>query len=559
MMENETLSYLQTKGWEFKRQAGQFILKICPFCQDSNDHFYISSTSGKFHCFKCEEIGNLRSLKKKLGDLLKKKLQHLPQQKPLPKPSNTIDLKKIEDQHKALLGNEKALSYLQEQRGFSPSTIDLFRLGLERDWIAIPYFLAGECVLIKYRRWRGEGDRFRREAGFESALFVSPFQADTGEAIVTEGEFDAVSLTQFGFPNTVSVSLGASGFKTEWIDHFEPYQKIFIAFDNDEKGTQGAEKLAEHRGRDRCYRGKLPLKDANECLLAGYGKYEIARCLREAEEYKPKSLKAPGDYSDQLEKLWRRDRTETVSTGWNNLDRLLGGLRPGELTIVTGETGQGKSTWVCNLALNQMMMGDPVWIGSFEQKPSSLLAKLASMHFERSFYRMTESEFKQAMEFLVNLPVRFLDHWGSITLETLKESIFYCRRRYGAKLAIVDHLHAFIKYTGDSERQAIDQAVTEIKGWAMDLEIPIILVVHPKNIQGGNRGNPVIEATDLKGSSGIRQWSDNVISIWRDKKREAEGENVVVVKLVKARDDTAREGNCVLRFDQNSQRYFDDT
>ncbi len=413
-------------------------------------------------------------------------------------------------------------------------------------------------MLIKYRRYRGEGERFKREAGFASALFISPNPANNGEVIITEGEFDAISLSQLGFTNVVSISTGANGFKSEWTDFFEPFQKIFISFDIDEKGNKGAEKLAERLGRYRCYRVTLPQKDANQCLVAGYTQEEIAQCFKEAQEFKPKNLKSPQDYSEQLLKLWKRDRTETVSTGWQNLDRLLGGLRRGELTTVTGETGQGKSTWVCNLAFNRMKEGDLVWIGSFETKPPPLLAKFMSMHLERSFYKLNEAEFNEAQYFIINLPLRFLDHWGTFNIDTLKESLYYCQRRYDMKLAIIDHLHAFIRYTGDAERQAIDQAVTAIKAWAMELDIPIFLVVHPKNIQGGTRKNPVIEATDLKGSSGIRQWSDNVISIWRDKKREESGEHLVVVKLIKARDDTAREGNCVLRFDPESQRYFDD-
>jgi twinkle protein len=547
-MEREITSYFDQKGWEFKFQSGEYILKACPFCGDQKNHFYISASTGAFHCFKCEEKGNLFSLKKRLGDL--------PEQRYIPKPTKTIDLEKVELRHKALLENKEALNYLQVERGFSLETIKQFRLGCEGDWIAIPYLLGGE--LTKYRRFRGEGEKFRREPGLDSDLYVTPNPSGNGEVIITEGEFDAISLTQLGFSNVVSVSVGANSFKPEWIDFFEPFKKIYVCFDNDQKGNEGAEKLAQRLGRYRCHRVRLPQKDGNQCLVAGYTKDEIDRYFKEAEEYKPKNLKAPGDYKEQLVKLWKRDRMETVSTGWKSLDRLLGGLRRGELTTVTGETGQGKSTWVCNLAFNRMKEGELVWIGSFEAKPPPLLAKFASMHLERSFYRLSENDLQQALYFIINLPLRFLDHWGTLNVDTLKESLYYCKRKYDVKLAIIDHLHAFIRYTGDAERQAIDQAVTAIKAWAMELDIPIFLVVHPKNIQGGPRKNPIIEATDLKGSSGIRQWSDNVISIWRDKKREEEGENLVVVKLMKVRDDTGREGNCVLRFDPDSQRYFDD-
>jgi len=549
-MEHEITSYLNLKGWEFKLQSGEYILKVCPLCHDSKNHFYISASTGAFNCFKCQETGNLFSLKKRVGDLPENRSNHTPKK--------IVDLKKVEEQHKALLANPEALKYLQEERGFSLKMIKYFRLGCRGDWIGIPFFQDDQCVLIKYRRYQGKGDKFEREKDCGSALFVSPYQTDNREAIVTEGEFDAISLTQLEFPNAISVSLGAEAFNPKWVDFFEPFKKIFLCFDNDEKGKHGADKLAERLGLYRCYQVTLPLKDANECLVARYTKEQIERPFWNAQEFKPKNLKSPQDYSEQMLKLWKRDRTETVSTGWQNLDRLLGGLRRGELTTVTGETGQGKSTWVCNLAFNRMKEGDLVWIGSFETKPPPLLAKFMSMHLGRSFYKLNETEFNEAQYFIINLPLRFLDHWGTFNIDTLKESLYYCKRRYDMKLAIIDHLHAFIKYTEDAERQAIDQAITAIKGWAMELEIPIFLVVHPKNIQGGARKNPVIEATDLKGSSGIRQWSDNVISIWRDKKREEEGENLVVVKLVKARDDTAREGNCVLRFDPDSQRYFDE-
>ena len=72
----------------------------------------------------------------------------------------------------------EALKYLKEQRGFSLKMIKYFRLGCRGDWISIPFFQEDQCVLIKYRRYQGEGDKFEREKGHESALFVSPYQTD---------------------------------------------------------------------------------------------------------------------------------------------------------------------------------------------------------------------------------------------------------------------------------------------------------------------------------------------------------------------------------------------
>ena len=57
------------------------------------------------------------------------------------------------------------------------------------------------------------------------------------------------------------------------------------------------------------------------------------------------------------------------STGWTEFDNLLGGLRPNELTILTGETGSGKTTWAVNLGYRLSKDNHPVLIASFEMKP----------------------------------------------------------------------------------------------------------------------------------------------------------------------------------------------
>ena len=62
------LDYIQGKGLEYRIQSGQAVLKICPFCGDQKNHFYIDQTEGAFFCHKCQEGGNLITLKKHFGD-----------------------------------------------------------------------------------------------------------------------------------------------------------------------------------------------------------------------------------------------------------------------------------------------------------------------------------------------------------------------------------------------------------------------------------------------------------------------------------------------------------
>jgi hypothetical protein len=64
-------------------------------------------------------------------------------------------------------------------------------------------------------------------------------------------------------------------------------------------------------------------------------------------------------FENPLERLQRmRDKTDTTSTGWRDIDsKLYGGLNRGEITFFCGGPGTGKSLFLQNLALNWVQMG----------------------------------------------------------------------------------------------------------------------------------------------------------------------------------------------------------
>jgi hypothetical protein len=113
-----------------------------------------------------------------------------------------------------------------------------------------------------------------------------------------------------------------------------------------------------------------------------------------------------------------------------------------------------------------------------------------------------------------------------------------------------------LKYAADHERQAIDSALVEIKTWAMQLGIHILIIVHPTKLETENRP---VKMNDLKGSSGLKQIPDNIFSIWRprgeDDLKKAQGE--VILYVLKCRADEGDEGKVILTFDKRSQSYED--
>jgi len=276
-----------------------------------------------------------------------------------------------------------------------------------------------------------------------------------------------------------------------------------------------------------------------------------------SDSFKSNSVKATEAFFDEIRDLHSgQSINKAIPSGWEKLDDLIKGLRPNELSILTGETGSGKTTWAANLGYRLSKCGHPVLIASFEMKPMTIIRKMIQMESGYPFHDLKKQELESSLKVISSLPLHFIDVYGQIGISELRNSIYYAKRRHGVQLVILDHLHFFLRYSGDQERQAIDQALRDIKSWAMDLDIHIILIVHPTKLTYDNK---VVHLNDLKGSSGLKQIPDNVLSIWRPRGEDnsKNPQNEILLYLLKVRDDSGDEGKVILTFDKRSQSYED--
>jgi len=550
-------SYLNSKGWDFKFKNGEYCLNQCPLSGCGPGHFYINQSKEFFYCQKCGEKGHLLSLKKRLGDI--PAVLHASEYSKVNVPSKTIELSLIEKYHKELLENPAALAYLTDQRGFSLETIKNFRLGFNNGSITIPYFRDGLCLNVKSKPIKPSGDlKYFREEGCQSILFnLDNAREYRGTVILTEGEFDAIAFDQMGFSDVLSVPNGAETFADEWIDDLEQFDQIYLSYDMDDVGRRGVEKGADKLGRYRCFNVLLPLKDGNDCLKAKFTNEEMTNILAEAKPFISNTVKGSDAFFDEVLDLHQgRSVSKGILTGWNDFDNLLSGLRPNELSVLTGETASGKTTWAANLSYKLVKKGYPVLIASFEMKPLTILKKMVQMEVGCPFFDLREAEVKAALKDISERPLYFIDVYGELGMSELRNAIYYAKRKHGIEVVVLDHLHYFLKYNSNEERQAIDQALRDMKKWSMELEIHILLIVHPTKLAYDSE---VVHLNDLKGSSGLKQIPDNVFSIWRfrgeNKKGGAWIDNQVVLHILKCRDDSGDEGKVPMTFNKKAQSY----
>lgn len=573
-MISELRDYIDKKGWRTTSLQSDRELRLddpCPFC-GKKKHLCFDASNGLWKCQRCGESGNLLTLKRKLGDeessVLPSHLIYLgPRDKvtiPDKRPNPGLDQKLKRN----LYRNPDVITYLTQVRCFSTEILDHFNVGYAdkggRRVVSYPFYVDGELVNIKFRTIPPQEKAFRRIDGCPSTLYnqdslvaLPSLPVEDRKVYVLESESDCMAMVQLGYPISIASSAGAGSWQEHWLHPLEDASEIFLVYDNDEAGEAGAERAANMLGRYRCKRVLPALHDVATMLEAGMTHDELATCVDNARPYEDEKVKPTSAYAAQLKAKIESPEPKGRPTGWSSLDRLWGGIRDGELTVVTGDTGSGKSTWTTAFALHRLLAGEPVLIAPFEMRPPDVVGKLVSMVSGKSVFDLPSPDFDHYAEEVCKLPLYWFDCYGSCPLDQIKEAIYSSVRRRGVRFVVLDHLHFFLEVDKpQDERFRIDEAVRALKSWSLDLGIHIVVVVHPHQLgQDRNGKTRKPDLGNLKGSSEIKKTADNGIRIHRKRNENRTGRAEAKLTILKCRSPAGTEGSIPFLFDRDSETY----
>lgn len=380
--------------------------------------------------------------------------------------------------------------------------------------------------------------------------------------LITEGEFDVMSYRTCGRAlNVVSSTTGAqSNWSDEWLDMLEPFKNIYIHYDNDQAGKDGAIKLAEKLGKYRCYLINTNHKDFNEYLQQHHEKkqYEheqyIQNIFRMAKPFlEMGELKIATDYANEIEELINNpSRLKGVKTSSERIDMCTGGIADG-LWVITGDTGHGKTTWATYECWYQATQGVPIMLTSFEQSPIGTVQKLLRVQLGNDFTKVTAEQRKIAMNQLGSMPLYILDQYGNANLDQIINSVRYAVRRFGVKIALIDHL-GFLLDPDKDERLETQRAVRELATIAKNDQCTIFLICHPNNMAVTQQRR--VKITDLKGASAVRQDAHIGVVVERQEITKDDPHPKTTLWFDKVRSEFGRAGShCTLAFDPISCAY----
>jgi replicative DNA helicase len=272
---------------------------------------------------------------------------------------------------------------------------------------------------------------------------------------------------------------------------------------------------------------KLPagVKDGAEFLIQGGTRSIFQALLADAVQFDVPTVLSLGQALDRLQA--EKDAPDWDGVGddvtpWPSISRMVGRWRGGNLIVVGAPPAIGKTTFVLQIMASWAARGVPALHYSLEQTVEELTLSVLCAHYHLAEGEITSQVIEKARRELADLPV-FL---GGNPSATGRREIFallgQAVRRYGLGILAFDHLNMLARST-DGQVQEVGVLTKDFKLFAMEHQIPVVLVGQPRKLEPGQ----VMTADDFAWSHTVRSDADRILILHRDTVAAARGSEAV--------------------------------
>ncbi len=214
--------------------------------------------------------------------------------------------------------------------------------------------------------------------------------------------------------------------------------------------------------------------------------------------------------------------TRPITFGLNSLDKLTGGIFPGELTVIGARPAVGKSAFAMQIALSAALQaGTKVCFASAEMVDTQIGQRMIARGSKINGAKLRTAEIRDddwatmaaSLDVYGQLPIQFLFHAKYI--EDIAEQTRRQVENGACELLIVDYLQLLrSRQSFREDRLRVGHISKMLKDLTTDLKIPVIALAQVRRQNsGGTSRMPVLD--DLRDSGAIEQDADNVIFLHR--------------------------------------------
>ncbi|MDD9970159.1 MAG: replicative DNA helicase [Myxococcales bacterium] len=222
----------------------------------------------------------------------------------------------------------------------------------------------------------------------------------------------------------------------------------------------------------------------------------------------------------------RKEHITGMPSGFEDLDRYTAGMHSGDLIIVAGRPGMGKTAFALNVAMNACMLREkPIVFFSLEMPKEQLANRLLCAEARVDAGKLRTGmlsrddwpKLASAAGTLSQLPI-WLDDTPGLSLMELRAKVRRLKSEHGLSLVVIDYLQ-LMRSGGrvDSREQEISEISRSLKALAKELEVPVIALSQlNRGVESRGNKDKRPQISDLRESGAIEQDADTILFIYRD-------------------------------------------
>lgn len=222
----------------------------------------------------------------------------------------------------------------------------------------------------------------------------------------------------------------------------------------------------------------------------------------------------------ELQAIDEGHREAGLGTGFVEIDRMLNGMKPGQMIVLAARPSLGKTALGMNIAANLASYGVPVGVFSLEMSTKELMGRFVTAE-ARASIRTTEdikrnlNDINAAALRMLGLPL-LIDDTTKLTVAEIRARAIEMQAKKGVRIIVIDYLQ-LIKGDagkGSNREQEVAGISKGLKALAKELEIPVLVLAQlNRAAEGKERPN----LSQLRESGQVESDADVVAFIHRDR------------------------------------------
>lgn len=258
-----------------------------------------------------------------------------------------------------------------------------------------------------------------------------------------------------------------------------------------------------------------------------------------------------------------KTRPSGLSTGFTDVDRLLSGMRPGQMIIVAARPGVGKSTFAVDVTRSVAIdQGTPALFVSLEMGSEELIDRILAAESSIPLSSIREGELSDhqwqkmadTLTRIQSAPLYLEDSTAS-AVTAIRSMARKMQRRGGLGLLVIDYIQLLSSGKRVESRQVeVSEFSRQIKLLAKELQIPV-LALSQLNRASEQRTNKKPYLSDLRESGSLEQDADVVLLLHRDDLADPDSPRQGEADVIVAKNRNGETGTASLVFQGRYSRF----